>query len=41
LAEVQGEARTRLETILKRYDCWEPLQFLTGEETMVPPLVPL
>jgi hypothetical protein len=41
LAEVQGEARSRLETILKQYDCWEPLQFLTGEETMVPPLVPL
>jgi glutathione S-transferase len=41
LAEVQGEPRARLEKILKRYDCWEPLQFSAGEEKMVPPLVPL
>jgi hypothetical protein len=41
LAEVQGEPRVRLETILKAYGCWEPLQFLPGEDKMVPPLVPL
>jgi hypothetical protein len=41
LAEVQGEPRARLEKILKTYGCWEPLQFLPGEEKMVPPLVPL
>ena len=41
LAEVTGEARTRLEKILKQYHCWEPLQFSPGEEKMVPPLVPL
>jgi glutathione S-transferase len=41
LAEVQGEPRARLEKILRRYDCWEPLQFSAGEEKMVPPLVPL
>jgi hypothetical protein len=41
LAEVQGEPRARLEKILTRYACWEPLQFSAGEEKMVPPLVPL
>lgn len=41
LAEVKGEPRARLETILKQYGCWEPLQFAAGEEAMVPPLVPL
>lgn len=41
LAEVQGEPRARLEEILRRYDCWEPLQFAPGEEKMVPPLAPL
>lgn len=41
LADVKGEARARLEMILRQYDCWEPLQFAPGEEKMVPPLVPL
>jgi hypothetical protein len=41
LAEVTGEARSRLEKTLKRHHCWEPLQFSPGEEKMVPPLVPL
>jgi hypothetical protein len=41
LAEVKGEPRERLESILKQYGCWEPLQFQPGEDKMVPPLVPL
>jgi len=41
LAEIEGEPRARLKTILEQHGCWEPLQFQPGEQKLVPPLVPL
>lgn len=40
LSEVQGEARARLEEILRRFDCWDRLQISPQDRAAMPPLQP-
>jgi glutathione S-transferase len=41
LAQLPADARDRIESLLRKTGCWEPLQFAPGEAAHVPPMTTL